>query len=260
MDTKSAIGERTTRIKEFLTARHALMRAPAPDVNRLAPFLEATRGRWREPLPVPQTAAEGGRATLELLLDELHGALNKARSRGFGFNPWTVAGLRRNEVRACGVLAALWNPAMCGDAAAQFLKEFLGELRGVDALAIRDELRQGYIVRTEHILQGDRTTRMDITIEGTGFVLVVEVKIDAVEGTDQFARLRAHTKAWAEDRGKRPLFALLSPWEPPGDFGDVHTDWRAVARAARRCLPPERSTYTFHHHMLVSFADHVSNF
>jgi PD-(D/E)XK nuclease superfamily len=261
MGAKWAVAERTARLNEFVTAWRVLTHRPVLDVGRLASFLDAARERLRVPPPTLPTAPKVDVGEFELVLGTLRVALNNARSHGLGFNPWTVAGLRRNEVRAAGVLAALWNPTMCGDAAAKFLREFVGELRGIDALPDEGELGQGYVVRTEHMVQGDPTTRMDITIEGKRFVLVIEVKIDAPEGKDdQFTRIRAQTKAWAEDRGKRPLFVLLLPRTPPGGVDDAHADWRAVARAARRCMPRERASYTFHDHMLAGFADHIISF
>lgn len=259
------VAGRVTRLKDFVTDWRTLKHRRSPDVARLAAFLDASRERLRVRPSAPPSASIVDAGMLDFMLGELRGALSRARSEGVGFNPWTVAGLRRNEVRACAVLAALWNPTMCGAAAVRFLAEFVAELRGIDGLPDEAELGQDYVVRTEHILQGDRTTRMDITIEGRRFVLVIEVKIDAPEGRkegkeDQFARVRARTNTWARDRGKRPLFALLSPLKPPNNFKDAHTDWRAVARAARRCLPQERAKYTFHDHLLASFANHVAHF
>jgi len=197
-------------------------------------------------------------AKLSLTLRDLHNVLAEARSRGLGFNPWIIAGLKRNEVRICGVLAALWNFALCGDAAKDFLTNFLKDLP-----PSKEKLTDRYLVRTEHSPLGEYATRMDITIEDTHFVIGVEVKIDAPEGggdgeikDPQFTRIFQRLESWASERGKRPYFILLSS-KRPRDFSGSHADWRKLVHAARRSLPRKRAAYSSYHHLLASFAAHA---
>jgi hypothetical protein len=231
------------------------METKSPAVNPMSPRLDARR--------------------LSLFFSSAHDRLwesaftsspSVSRNSGFGFNPWTIAGLRRNEVRTCGVLAELWNPAKRGNAARPFLKEFVGAIGGPRPLLTPDEILKHYIVRTEHGLFGDRTTRMDITIEGNDFVMVIEAKIDAFEGKGseknppQFKKIIERLEAYANERGKRSLFVLISRLPPEAEFVGHHTDWHNIARAARRCLPRDRALFSFHDRLLADFANHVANF
>jgi hypothetical protein len=240
---------------------------PSIHAGRLSAFLAAAHGQLRLPLPKTTDTQKLDPATLYTQLNLLHTGLNLARNRGLGFNPWTVAGLRRSEIRACGVLAELLNPAKCGDAAVRLLREFMGELRCPLELPTTNEMVQPYVVRTEHSLLGDRTTRMDITVEGESFVLMIEAKIGAPEGKGedngarQFALVHQRLKKYAQQRGeKRALFVVISPRRPKAGFEGIYADWHAVARAARRCLPRKRSSYSFQDLLLAGFADHADRY
>jgi hypothetical protein len=172
--------DNVARLAEFLGEWRKLRHRAVIDAERLGAFLDAARNGLHVLQPTSQVAAKINPVAFQGQLVELKEALSKARSVGFGFNPWAVARLQRDEVRACAVLAALWNPSMCGDAAVSFLKAFIGQLKGQN-LPTGDELKEGYTVRTERYFPGDRSTRMDITIEAKFFIMVIEAKIDAPE-------------------------------------------------------------------------------
>lgn len=203
---------------------------------------------------------------LSKFLPDLSDLLRKVRGVGDGFNPWSVAALRDNELRNVGVLAALWNPQVCGDHAVQFLDAFLRRLSapvGQDTLPSRGDLDCGYHVRTEHCpVPGTRSERMDITIEGPKFLLIIEVKIKAGEGNDsQFSRYRRTANEWSQLRGGKPVwFLVLSPFKPGAEFIHFHATWPDVVAAAQVLLPRQQTGQTFRTQLLASFVDHIRQF
>lgn len=186
--------------------------------------------------------------------------LARLRSASSNINPWSVAGLKRVEVRNAAVLASLFSPRACGDQAIAFLDEFLRRLADpVGLLPSSAELRGGYSVRTEHCPVGERTERVDLTIEGRTFVLGIEVKIDANEGVEQLRRYMAALSRWGRQRGKRSIVVFLAPY-PPSEPGVVGADWRDVAAAGRAIVPRLRSGADFHSHLLDGFVRHIADF
>ena len=126
-----------------------------------------------------------------------------ARRGAFHCDPWEVAGLGRNEVRNSAVLTWLLNPKGShglGDAALKPLLEkvhlyFHGEFPNTTGKFCN--------VRAEMNPDGEVFNRVDIEIDSENFYLVVEVKIDALEGEKQLERygslaeLQAGNRPWA---------------------------------------------------------------
>ena len=245
------------------------MTIAAPDYQRLADFCVEARALMREARPLRISEhrlwAVQNAATLKKILPNLSNLLMRARSNGDGFNPWSVAGLRNSELRNAGVLASLWNPQECGDRAIEFLDRFLRRIPRPSeqkTLPARTELAGGYQVRTEHSpIPGQRTERLDITIEGANFLLIVEIKIKASEGGDnQFTRYERTAQEWSLLRGGKPVsFILLAPFKPK-EFLHFHATWQDVAAAANAELPNRLVNYTFHTQLLANFARHIRNF
>lgn len=187
-------------------------------------------------------------------------ALAEVRSAGLIMNPWTVAGLKRAEVRNAAVLASLWAPAQGGAMATAFLDAFLRRIETPDhLLPATAQLARGYAVRTEHCPVGEASERVDLTIEGVDFLLGIEVKIDAGEGERQLDRYVSSVERWSELSGKPASVIFLAPFPSP-TLGVLSASWSDVIAAARAVLPRKQRDFGFNHHLVDSFARHAAQF
>lgn len=229
---------------------------------KLRPLLPAGSEAWMgvSTAVAPALSVEA----LEPLLTQLNGLLAGARRQGALANVWAMSGLRRDEVRNAGVLASLFDPRVSEDRAPAFLSAFLARVREGDRqlLPTDAELANGYTVQTEARPLGALDDRVDLSIEGADFLLLVEVKIDAREGAEQLARYEAVLRLKAQALGKRPTLVYLSPTPakspPPSAF---YADWRDVRRAALSVAAQRsRTERSFQDLLLAQFAEHVRSF
>lgn len=204
--------------------------------HSLANFLDKAHPllhRAQAVVPVIAAAATLSPQRLSAALASIHPPLRLARANGEFLQVWSVAGLKRSELRNAAVLAWLIDPNGShghGPVIIRGLLQAAAEqvpswpLHGVDLSHIR--------VHTEECPLGSDRDRVDISIDGPDFVLFVEVKIDAAEGRLQLHRYAEAAKdkarAW---RKKHALMIYLSP-RPPSDLpmGVAVLTWRDVAR------------------------------
>jgi hypothetical protein len=251
------------RLVAGLTGFVANWRAATSDNNmehRLARFFSDARpllraGRQphveRRELP-PEQLAECFRL--------LAPALAEVRSAGLIMNPWTVAGLKRAEVRNAAVLASLWSPLQGGALAIAFLDAFLRRIETPDhPLPATARLAKGYAVRTEHCPIGEASERVDLTIEGEDFLIGIEVKIDAGEGEKQLERYVSSIEHWGDMRRKPAHVVFLAPFSSRTP-GVLSASWSDVIAAARAVLPRQQPDFGFNHHLVDSFARHAAQF
>ena len=240
---------------------------------RLETFLNAAR-----PLQVAIAAGHTTRNvnTLDVLrlrgtLDAISPLLNKIRATGVGFNPWVAAGLKHNEVRNSAALASLWRTGTCGETARAFLLAFLERVRYPDdhLAFITNQILAGctYSVACEQCPMGEVTDRIDLLIEGEGFLLGIEVKIHAGLGERQLERYVSSLQRRAELSKQRLSLIFLAPNDLRAGISAGYASWNDIAGAARKvakatrsaapnrggALPP-MAAYLEH------FAQHVSNF
>lgn len=202
-------------------------------------------------------------AALHSVFAALRTPLAEATAMGAFFNPWTAAGLKRDEVRNAAVLASLLDPHLCPETGPRFLWHMLSNFQS-DAghLPSIQDLRRGYTVRTEDCPLGGGENRVDVTVEGSGFLLFIEVKIDAGEGNLQLGRYDGVLRSKAALLGGRALLVYLSPRAPASLPPDaVHLTWLDVANAAREAgRARERGKPSMVETLLLQFATHVMNF
>jgi hypothetical protein len=228
-------------------------------VVRLERFFSVANGRLDSRCKRREQRRNLDRVQLEATFTALGQPLVRARAAGLIINPWSVAGLKRVEVRHAATLAALWRPALGGSAAMTFLDAFLRRLVPIkNPLPSRSQLQRGYVVRTEHCPLGEASERVDLTIEGADFLLAIEVKIDAPEGKKQLQRYHGSITAWGQARGKPVTLIQLAPFAPPADSGVIAACWADVTAAARSSLPRRRHDYRFNDHLIDSFGRHVA--
>ena len=215
-------------------------------------------------LPKPFEREEAGRPPpvlgperLQRLLEELSPRSAALRERAACPNPWTAAGLKRDEVRNTAALALLWDERRSGSAARDFLTAFLVRVSPAEApLPIGEVLGGTYEVRVEDTPLGLASERVDLTIESDGAVLGIEVKIGAGLGEAQLERYVETIRRRAAGTGRRHGVLFLAP------FGSsvpevVSASWDDVVGAARTALP-KASARNFTHHLIGSFVEHVA--
>lgn len=218
-------------------------------LRKAGPLLDASAlgpQPGRAPLAAPR---------LRAFVDAVAPRLRSARAAGEFINVWTVAGLRRNEVRNAAVLAWFMEPSGTHGLGPAVLSEVLNRAAarpGWRPLAL-DMARAS--VRTELRPQGSDADRVDIAIETPDHVVFVEVKIDAGEGREQLARYAA--AAAAMHKGWRLI--LLSPAAPkslpPGSVWLTWAELTAALKAVAGALSPSLGRT-----LLRQFAAHARAF
>jgi hypothetical protein len=249
-----------SRLRDFLSAAAPRLR-PARDtaserIARLDAFLAAAHPYLHRGSPTPLRRVDPTR--LGEVLRQLREPLERQRAEGRALNVWSVAGLKRDEVRNTAVLAELLRHERLGDVARAFLAAIVERARaGVPEFPVIDPFG-AYRVSTEVCPLGQRNTRVDLVIETDAHLLGIEVKIGAVEGLDQLARYAAALSDRAAQDGKMAALVYLSGW-PPAVLPEhaAHITWRDVHQAARQTARQHR-TSTRASWLLTDFADHIA--
>ncbi|WP_424139650.1 PD-(D/E)XK nuclease family protein [Roseomonas chloroacetimidivorans] len=180
-------------------------------------------------------------ARLQHVISTLTGPLRQAPPLRASLNVWSVAGLKRDELRNAAVLAWFLKPHGSHGFGSAVMRALLDEVARIAPdwpYLGRDFSRVS--VLTEEWPLGSETDRVDIAIDGPDFALFIEVKIDAPEGPNQLARyaVLAQQKARALGRkyGRVIYLGPRAPRDPPPDVAII--TWREVARVLS-ALPRE---------------------
>lgn len=253
------------RIVQFLDhlriALHPQKKTAQARTMRLCALFDAVAAFRREKTSarrVPQRALDTTR--FSSFLTDLRSSLAASRHDGSLLNVWSIAGLKRNEVRTSAVLGWIFDDNGShgfGSAVLQALLENLRERNNSEELK-RAMLGRHHRVSVEHTSFGERDNRIDLAIEGANCVIFIEVKIDAPEGRDQLDRYTALAKRRAMALHKPVSLVLYlnksCPPNPPA--GLIWMTWRDVARAISVVVagPAERSVSGA---VLKQFATHI---
>ncbi len=149
-------------------------------------------------------------------------------------NIWSIAGLRRDELRNAAVLAWFLDPRGSHGLGSAALRGFLAEVarRTPGWPNFSGDLSRVTVVTEEWPL-GSETDRVDIAINGPDFALFVEVKIDAFEGPDQLRRyadlIERKALAFGRQHGRLIYLSPRVPQHPPSGLGTI--TWYGVAEA-----------------------------
>lgn len=255
--------ELATRLSVFIEAMSAFRQHSTPSPRaQLEGFLQQARPLLAriEGIKPEQRAFGLDGARLGILIQTLRLPLLRARARGSLLNVWRTAGLKRNEVRNAAVLASLWDARLYPETAIPFLQELLARLPNDGSFPTKEELKAGYVVRTEDYPLGNADSRIDLSVEGENFLLIVEVKIDAREAPSQLTRYDELLRAKAALLGKRASFILLGPRGPVTSKA-VHASWTDVSIAARAVGGLHKSReQMLPDQLLEQFAAHVTDF
>ncbi|MGY4801338.1 PDDEXK-like family protein [Teichococcus aerofrigidensis] len=219
----------------------AVLRSPAraKPMCGLLRFLERAGPLLREPASVPTpplSTPSLDPMCLEEIMHRLAEPIRSARTAGAFLNVWSVASLGRNELRNAAVLAWFLDPRGShglGPAVLRDLLRLAADRAGWLFFAANPSRA---VVRTEDWPLGSETDRVDIAIDGDDFVVFIEVKIDAIEGSEQLARYveRAREKARVLRRPHAHVI-YLSPRPPTANYSGLATvTWQDVARLLAR--------------------------
>ena len=132
------------------------------------------------------------------------------RRLGMDFNLWELAGLNRDERKITGILAWLLDPNGSHGQERAFLAAFLGAIPArAWSTGQRPDLAGPCHVQTEVTAGESGERRLDIRFDATSFLLVVEVKVDALEHDNQLAAYRDIAR---REAGSRPwVLVYLTP-------------------------------------------------
>ncbi len=254
------------RLEQFAEQWRILLHNRSPQkrlgklIIKLKPLLEAKRSsNIQKPVRIAYSCDI---SKLESILEAMRGLLNIKRER-LNHNPWTMSGLGRYEVRNCAVLAQLWDSRVSGPPAKQFLSAYLNRLDSKNViLPTSEELSAGYTVRAEHCPTGAQTERVDLTIEGTHFLIGIEVKIDATEGPEQLERYKRVIAKRAESMNihkNRQCIVFLAPYRTT--VPDVlQSSWKDVGYAAHLVAEKSDKPYNLVAWLIGCFAEHSNTF
>lgn len=201
-----------SRLDVFFQEYKASQMKQPPDA--LAAWLPGFLEAYRAHRPAPVKRAEKpsqpciDATKLETWLLQMRQPIMDARRGAFNFDPWEVAGLKRNEVRNSAVLAWLLNPRGSHGLGDMALRGLLTEVRKFEP-SFPEQSGKSCRVRVESNPDGESNNRIDIEIDDSQFYLIIEVKIDAPEGTQQMERYGKIAEVVA---GQRPwALVFLTP-------------------------------------------------
>lgn len=178
-------------------------------------------------------------AKLTQWLADLQQPMIDARKGAFHFDPWEVAGLRRDEVRNSAVLAWLLNPKGSHGMGDVAMRGLLGDLNNFDS-SFPAACSRFCRVRIESNPDGDSGNRVDIEVDDANFFVLIEVKIGAPEGVDQLKRYGDIAKQLA---GTRPwALVFLTPQGMKSNTAGVHVNrvlpmsWRQLSHSVAQSV------------------------
>jgi hypothetical protein len=172
-------------------------------------------------------------------------------------NLWSIAGLKRDEIRVAQALRGLWTLEFGGGASRRFLAHSLAACIG--AVDWEAELAGGYRVATEIAPLGLRSERVDIAIETAKHIVGIEMKIDAGLGPRQLERYAEAIATRARWQHAAAHVVLLAPFASSFE-GVPYLSWSMLAEAARSSVDASCDQRNFAEQLIASFGDYVKTF
>lgn len=199
----------------------------------------------------------------ERFAQAFHEPYKRYRKSGAMVNVWRAAGLGNDELRNSQVLGWLldkFGDHGQGSAILELLIELAGELRplGVTPGTARDN---NYSVRTESLPLGEQESRVDIELEGPGFLIFIEVKVQAPEFGDQLKRYLDIARRKA--RGRPFVVIYLTPYGRLPASEELRNEivsisWGQVADILISHVS-ERAVDSFSGRVIRQFAEHAKS-
>lgn len=168
-------------------------------------FADYDERRYRKPTPLA-TRPLIDVAGLTAFIAELAPNIEASRRGAFHFDPWLVAGLRRDEVRNSGVLAWILDPKGSHGHGLYPLLSLLNAVSIHFNGSFPTHPGRYCRVRTEINPNGESADRVDIEIDAESCYMIIEVKIDAPE---QVGQLERYCRQAAKRPGNRPWAVIF---------------------------------------------------
>ncbi len=150
------------------------------------------------------------------------------------FDPWDIAGLKRNEVRHSSVLAWLLNPKGSHGFDAIPLNALLALSRTSKKEFFPASFMRYCRVQVETNPVGDSKNRVDVEIDADNFFLLIEVKIGAFEQDKQIERYCSDAEKKAGGRPWGVVFLTPNGRQSVSSGSNNHhiscLSWRHLAR------------------------------
>jgi hypothetical protein len=221
----------------------------ADRVRRLTRFLARfaeLRGNGT-PIPKPMRVTPSPHR-LKSVMTMLRPAIVDARRAGTFINPWSIAGLGRDERRTASVLAWLLDAHGSHGGGDTYLRAVWEAAAGMRRFGF--ELIDCGRSVTEHC---------DIAIEGANFFLALELKIDAPQGPEQLARYCGVAKRKASMINK-PDWAVLYISNLQENLPErcAQLSWRDVSKALKAGVETLGRPQSLGAILASRFARHVS--
>lgn len=252
------------RLAELFAAIRKMKADPEGAMRlRLDALLNAV-SHWRR-----QHQAETSPAHRTLSLDPGKVAALLARLSGSAstwrrlqLNVWNVAGLWKDEVRTTRVLAWALDCRGSHGLGNAILKEVFTTVAKEPANKALGNLDVDsvYTVQVEHCAFADNTDRVDVVLTLRDAVIVIEAKIDSIEGPKQLSRymeVAAH-RAKALRLGSSHVLYLTRKSSAVAN-GVTSLTWSQVARAVKQAVRSNSKQVRFSDHALLQFADHCAS-
>lgn len=175
------------------------------------------RARWATFGAAQQGVPQDWAPRLESMREQMNDLARRGRWASGPHDLLSVVGLNRWELAHSAALAWLCNPHASHGLGSAFLEGLVAQTgEAVDV--------SGPVVCRTEVARAD--SRADVVVEGPGWVLVIEVKVDAGEQPRQAQRIY---EDWNKDRGARFIF-LTRHDLPPATADPASQDhWAAVS-------------------------------
>ena len=196
-------------------------------------------------------------------IDPLFCTIREERRNGDSVNVWEVAGLGHDEVRVSSVFAWFLNCHAEHGQADSLLSAIVDKLPNKPDRFPKSEKIQSkpYWVYVESCASGERSSRIDIEIEGEEFLVFIEVKIFAGETNDQLRRYlqiaeqKAGTRSWGiiylTPDGKEP--SILHPML-------LALSWKDVADVFQNYSKLYLPALSYSRQLISQFSKHILEF
>jgi hypothetical protein len=272
--TKSSVD--CTNLKAWLDELGTAFRQDEPLLARLEQFFNDYGQCRNHPLQRATGAAPYSTlvnaAALEALLVTFREPLKNALLEGVFINPWDILGIASDEIRHSKVLAWLLKPSAShahGFIAINTILELLYKSMPSHFIPNAD-LRNVQVSTEQYIDAAWAANRVDILLTSPDFYILIEVKINALEGDEQINRYCLSANQRANDRPWAVIFLTKRGYAPNVEarWQDhiLPISWRQLAsllttayRAERKLAGQYRVEPFAVHRFVDSYLETISN-
>jgi hypothetical protein len=180
---------------------------------------------------------------------------NSNKKKGKLCNIWEIAQVGRNEVKNSSILAWFFNENSTHGQGNIFLNEFIKHLD----LNYKEDFIHNYSTHIEYCPIDDSSSRVDIVIENSKFIIFIENKIDSSEHTEQTKRYYEKLIMSAGNR-KSTLIYLTKDKNIANCPDAIPVSWKDIANILIKCINKYNYLPDFIKKLTIQYAAHVTCF